>query len=50
MFAYEAIGEQGCARLRELTAPLAAAVMAADFGFLPLLAARYAKAGDPGGR
>ena len=45
MFAYEAIGEQGCARLRELTAPLAAAVMAADLGFPPLLAARYAKAG-----
>jgi hypothetical protein len=42
---YEAIGEEGCARLRELTRPLSAAVMAADLGFPALLTARYAQAG-----
>jgi hypothetical protein len=41
---YEAIGEDGCARLKELTRPLSAAVMAADLGFPALLAARYAQA------
>ena len=41
---YEAIGEDGCARLRELTGPLSKAVMAADLGFPALLTARYAQA------
>ncbi len=41
---YEAIGEEGCARLRELTGPLSKAVMAADLGFPALLTARYAQA------
>ncbi len=38
---YEAIGPDGCARLAELTAPLTAAVMAADLGFPAALVARY---------
>ena len=41
---YEAIGEDGCVRLRELTIPLSAAVMAADLGFPQALAAQYARA------
>ena len=41
---YEAIGEDGCARLRELTGPLSKAVMAADLGFPAPLTARYAQA------
>jgi hypothetical protein len=45
VYPYEAIGEDGCARLRELTAPLAAAVMAADLGFPAVLTARYAHPG-----
>jgi len=45
VYPYEAIGEDGCARLRELTGPLSAAVMAADLGFPALLTARYAQAG-----
>ena len=44
VYPYEAIGEEGCARLRELTRPLSAAVMAADLGFPALLTARYAQA------
>lgn len=44
VFPYEAIGEDGCARLRELAAPLSAAVMAADLGFPAALTARYAQA------
>ena len=44
VYPYEAIGEDGCARLRELTRPLSAAVMAADLGFPSLLAARYTQA------
>jgi hypothetical protein len=38
---YEAIGADGCDRLAELTAPLSAAVMAADLGFPAALATRY---------
>jgi hypothetical protein len=44
VFGYEAIGEDGCARLRELTAALSAAVMAADLGFPAALTARYSQA------
>jgi hypothetical protein len=44
VYPYEAIGEDGCARLRELTTPLSAAVMAADLGFPPVLTARYTQA------
>jgi hypothetical protein len=40
----EALGEDGCARLRELTAPLAAAVMTPDLGFPAALATQYAQA------
>jgi hypothetical protein len=43
VYPYEAIGEDGCARLRELTVRLSAFVMAADLGFPALLAARYAQ-------
>lgn len=38
---YEAIGEDGCARLCELVRPLVKSVVAADLGFPSLLAARY---------
>jgi hypothetical protein len=41
VFPYEAIGEDGCARLRELATPLTAAVIAADLNFPKDLAARY---------
>jgi len=41
IFPYEAIGADGCHRLAELTAPLAAAVTAADLGFPAALATRY---------
>jgi len=41
---YEAIGEDGCSRLRELTTPLSAAVMAADLDFPQALVAQYARA------
>ena len=44
VYPYEAIGEDGCARLTELTAPLSAAVMAADLGFPAALTARYSPA------
>ena len=44
VYPYEAIGEDGCARLRELAAPLSAAVMAADLGFPAALATQYAPA------
>ena len=44
VYPYEAIGEDGCARLRELAAPLSAAVMAADLGFPAVLTARYTQA------
>jgi hypothetical protein len=40
-YPYEAIGEDGCARLSALTGPLSAAVMAADLGFPAALTARY---------
>lgn len=43
-YAYQAIGEDGCARLAELTAALSARVMTADLGFPAELAARYAQA------
>jgi hypothetical protein len=38
---YEAIGEDGCERLRRLAGPLSAAVVDAGLGFPALLAARY---------
>jgi hypothetical protein len=41
IFPYEAIGADGCNRLAELAAPLAAAVTAADLGFPAALASRY---------
>jgi hypothetical protein len=41
VYPYEAIGADGCDRLVELARPLSAAVMAADLGFPPVLAARY---------
>jgi hypothetical protein len=41
IFPYEAIGADGCNRLAELAAPLAAAVAAADLGFPAALATRY---------
>ena len=41
VYGYQAIGEDGCARLRELTRPLVKAVVEADLGFPALLAARY---------
>ncbi len=44
-YAYQAIGPDGCARLRDLTAGLSAAIMAADLGFPAALAARYGQAG-----
>lgn len=40
-YPYEAIGEDGCARLAELTGPLSRAIMAADLGFPAPLTARY---------
>jgi hypothetical protein len=42
-YPYEAIGEDGSSRLRELAAPLSAAVMTADLGWPAALTARYAK-------
>jgi hypothetical protein len=41
VFPYEAIGADGCTRLAELSAPLSAAVTAADLGFPAALATRY---------
>jgi hypothetical protein len=41
VYPYEAIGESGCARLRELGAPLSAAIVAGDIGFPKDLGARY---------
>ena len=43
-YPYEAIGEDGCARLAALTGPLSRAVMAADLGFPVALTARYSTA------
>jgi hypothetical protein len=43
-YPYEALGEDGCARLGELAGPLSAAVMAADLGFPAALTARYSPA------
>jgi hypothetical protein len=43
VFPYEAIGADGCNRLAELAAPLAAAVTAADLGFPAALATQYTK-------
>ncbi len=42
-FPYEAIGEEGCARLRELAIPLSKAVATGDIGFPPALASRFEK-------
>ena len=42
-FPYEAIGEDGCERLRSLAVPLSKAIIAGDVGFPPMLAARLAK-------
>jgi len=44
-FPYEAIGEEGCARLRELAVPLSKAVATGDIGFPPALASRFEKLG-----
>jgi hypothetical protein len=44
VYPYEAIGEDGCGRLRDLTTALSAAVMAADIGFPAALAAQYTRA------
>jgi hypothetical protein len=41
VYAYEAIGEDGCARLRELAGPLSAAIVNADLAYPAALAARY---------
>jgi hypothetical protein len=41
VYAYEAIGADGCARFGELAGRLSAAVMAADLGFPAALTARY---------
>jgi hypothetical protein len=41
VYPYEAIGEEGTLRLRELAAALSATVMAADLGFPAALTARY---------
>jgi hypothetical protein len=43
-YPYEALGEDGCARLRELTGPLSAAVMAAGLGFPAALTTAYSTA------
>ncbi len=45
VYPYEAIGADGCARLRALTDRLASAVMTADLGFPAILTARYGQAG-----
>jgi hypothetical protein len=45
IFPYEAIGEDGCARLRERGRTLSAAIIAADLDYPASLAARYAEAG-----
>ncbi len=42
-YPYEALGEDGTMRLRELTAALSATVMAADLGFPAALTARYSR-------
>ncbi len=44
-FPYEAIGEDGCARLRALAVPLSKEIVSGDVGFPPMLAARLAKVG-----
>lgn len=44
-FPYEAIGEEGCDRLRALAVPLSKAIVAGDVGFPPALAARLSKVG-----
>ena len=41
VYPYEAIGEDGCARFRQVVRPLVKALIAADLGFPRLLAARY---------
>ena len=41
VFPYEAIGEDGCARLRELARPLVEAILTADLAYPPDLATRY---------
>ncbi len=44
-YPYEAIGEEGCARLAELAIPLSKAIVDGDVGFPPALAGRLAKLG-----
>jgi len=44
VFPYEAIGEDGCARLRELAGPLSAAIVNGDINYPAALATRYAEA------
>jgi hypothetical protein len=41
IYPYEAIGTDGCTRLRELAKPLSAAIIAADLNFPKDLAGRY---------
>jgi hypothetical protein len=43
IFPYEAIGEDGCARLRELARPLSTAIVDADLNYPAALAARYSQ-------
>ena len=43
IFPYEAIGEDGCARLRELAGPLSTAIVSADLNYPAALVARYAQ-------
>jgi hypothetical protein len=42
-YPYEALGEEGCARLAELAIPLSKAIVDGDVGFPPALAGRLAK-------
>ncbi|MFX0578350.1 SCO6745 family protein [Nocardia nepalensis] len=44
VYPYEELGEEGCARLRELSLPLTKAVVQADLGFPAELVARHANA------
>jgi len=44
VFPYEAIGEDGCARLRALAGPLSAAIVNGDINYPAALATRYAEA------
>jgi hypothetical protein len=41
VYPYEAIGEDGCSRLRDLSAPLTAAVISGNLGYPAVLAAQH---------